>query len=473
MPFPIFSYDLIIIGNTATGRYAALKASLWEARVALVTQDISSSDEADSLYNFTLTQLTQIAQKWENIQGSYLSPIETYQEWAQEVIAIFQEESNLVKLEAQGVDVIEGKGEFCRLPKQAFIINEKKIQARAYLIATETTPILPNISDLSGVGYLTFSDLKIQNTLPNLPDNITIIGEDPKAISLAQNLASLNKQVTLAVANSHLLPAEDREISYWLQMQLEANGINLLTKSPLLEIQEFNGKKALRLGRHNFKTDEIIIFPATSPNIEGLNLEGIDVDYDGKGVILNKYLQTTNQKVYACGSIVGGYDFFNLAQHEVEIALKNALFLPLFQVNYHLIPYVIQSIPNLGRVGMSEAQAQRRYGQNFVIFKEYFKNNLVHISQGEPTGFLKLIIHKNGTILGGHCCSNHAQELVSVIALAMSQNLKIQQLGKINFPSPSTWDVMKGILQQWESYYYRTHPRLRELRKRYFFKRRP
>ncbi|MFP4253172.1 MAG: FAD-dependent oxidoreductase [Halothece sp.] len=465
-------YDLIIIGNTAVGRYAALRAVSWEARVALVTQEISTSSEADWLYSFSLTQLTQIGKQWGNIQA-FTPPTKTYQEWAQEVVEVVEEETALVKLAAKGVDVIEGKGEFCRLPKQALVVNQEKLQAPAYLIATERIAIPPDISNLSSVGYLTLADLRVRETLETLPENLTIIGETPEAITLAQILARLNKQITLSIKDSRVFPTEDREISQWMQNQLEADGINLLRKSPLLEIQKLETKKKLQLGKHTIQTDEIILFPKTYPNIEGLNLEGVRVNYDETGLFLNHKLQTANLKIYACGALVGGYSFFNIAQYEAEIALSNALFFPRLKVNYQVIPSLINTIPQIGRVGMTEAQAKRRYGNKIVILKVYFKNNLFSISQGDSTGILKLIVKSNGTILGGHCFGHYSQGLISVIALAMSKKMKVKQLDNVAFPSPSVMDLIKSLVQQWETYYYHSHPFLRELRKRYFFLRRP
>lgn len=464
------TYDLIIIGNTAVGRYAALRAVSWEARVALVTQDIDISSEADWLYSFSITQLTQIGKQWGKIQA-FTPPAKTYQEWAQEVIEI--EEAPLVKLAAKGVDVIEGKGEFCRLPKQALVVNQEKLQAPAYLIATERMAIPPNIPNLSTVGYLTLADLRVKETLETLPENLTIIGETPEAISLAQTLARLNKQITLSITDSWVFPTEDREISQWMQNQLEADGINLLRKSPLLEIQKLETQKQLKLGKHTIQTDEIILFPKTYPNVEGLNLEGVRVNYDETGLFLNHKLQTANPKIYACGTLLGGYSFLNIAQYEAEIALSNALFFPLLKVNYQFIPSLINTMPHIGRVGMTEAQAKSRYGNKVVVLKEYFNNNLYSITQGDSTGVLKLIVKSNGNILGGHCFGNYSQELISIIALAMSKKMKVKQLYNVAFPSPSVIDLIKRVVQQWETYYYRTHPVLRELRKRYFFFRRP
>jgi len=466
------NYDVIVIGNTPVGRYAALTAVFWEARVALVTQEIAFSAEADWLYHLTLTQLTEIAQQWNKLQPIAVPPLERYQQWGQQVIEIINQEQALVKLAAQGVDVIEGKGEFCRLPQPAFLVNQERLQAPAYLIATETTPSFPDVVNLSDVGYLTLTDLKHNSSLASLPQHLTIVGDSPEAISLAQNLAKLDKNITLSLANSHLLPREDDEITYLLQAQLEADGITVLTASPLLKIRQIANGKCLQLGNHTIETEELIIVPETMPNVQGLNLEGVRVDYTKQGLTLNQRLQTTNPKIYGCGSVIGGYPFFNLAQYEAKVVLKNALFFPRYRVDYQAIPCVILTHPPLARVGMTEKQAKRRYGNNIVVIKEYFKNNTLNIVQGNLSGLFKLIVHKNGKIIGGTGIGRNVGELVNIIAIAIAKNMTMKQLRSFSLVSPSVSEQLANAAQKWENYYYQTHPVLRELRKRYFMVRR-
>lgn len=465
------NYDVIVIGNTPVGRYAALTAAFWEARVALVTQDISLATEGDWLYNFSLSQLTAIAEKWNNLQATS-PPLEIYQQWAQEVIAVMEEENALVKLAAQGVDVIEGKGEFCRLPRQAFLVNDERLQALAYLIATETSPLFPKVPNLSEVDYLTLTDLKQKTSLETLPNNLTIIGESPEAISLAQNLAKLKKNITLSFANAHLFSTEDEEITYLLQAQLEADGINILRSSPLTKVSEVENGKWLKLGNHTIETQALILIPERTPNVAGLNLEGVRVNYNKQGLIVNEKLQTTNPKIYGCGGVIGGYSFFNLAEYEAKVALKNTLFCPRYTVNYQAIPCLISTHPPVARVGMTERQAKRRYGNKVVVIREYFKHNPLNIVQGELSGVLKLIVHKNGKILGGNGVGFNIGELVNIIAIAIAKNWNIKQLTSFSFVSPTVFSLLTKVVQKWENYYYKTHPLLRALRKRYFIVRR-
>ncbi|AFZ45563.1 pyridine nucleotide-disulfide oxidoreductase dimerization region [Halothece sp. PCC 7418] len=466
------NYDVIIIGNTPVGRYAALTAVLWEARVALVTQEISFSAEANWLYNFTLSQLTDITEKCGSLQPLESQPTAIYQQWTEEVIEIIKEETGLLKLAARGVDVIEGKGEFCRLPQQGFVAKQETLKARGYLIATETTSIIPNVPNLSEVGYLTLSDLREKLTLETLPNNLTIIGESPTAISLAQNLARLNKNITLAITQSRLFPTEDRAMSDLLQSQLEADGITLLKSSPLSHVQQLGQEKWLQLGKSAIATEELMIIPKTAPNLDKLNLEGVQVSQTQKGLTLNGKLQTTNPSIYACGSVIGGYSFLNLGQYEAEIALKNILFFPRHTVNYKMIPCLISTHPAFARVGLTETQARRRYGEKVVVIQEYFKDNLLTIVQSEMTGVLKIIIHEKGQILGGHSFGKNAETLVSIMTMAITRKMKIKELKTVSFPSPSIAELISKAVRQWDNWYYQNHPFWRELRKRYFLIRR-
>ncbi len=478
------NYDLIIIGNTPVGRYAALMAILWDARVALVTQDIDFVSETDWVYNLTLNYLTQTGEEWNTLQPSLnslllefqslnASRLKMYQHWAQEASAMMTEETILVRLAAKGVDIIEGKGEFCRLPKQAFIVNKEKLQARAYLVATETLPVIPQVSNLSAVGYLTLTDLREKKTLEEFPENLTIIGDRAIAISLAQNLAKLNKTVILSLSESRFFPKEDEEITNLLQAQLEADGITVLRNSPLVQIETIDNHKWLQLGKHTVETDELILFPETIPNLEGLNLEGVRVELTEERLNLNDKLQTSNPKIYGCGSVAGGYSFLNLAQSEAAVALKNALFFPLYTMNYQAIPCVFSTHPPFARVGLTEAQARDRYEEKVIVIREYFKENLSSVIEGKITGLLKLIVLENGEILGGHIFGQNAEELISVCAIAIQKKIKMKQLLSVSFPSPSLSEMIASAVQQWDYYYYQTHPFLRTLRRRYFLFRRP
>ena len=467
-------YDLVIIGNSPEGRYAALKATQLNARVALVDQSISEVEHNYSLsiYSRILSSQANLAKITAN--NSFHPSCPTHI-WMQEVIDTLQARYSPQKLASLGVDFISGKGEFCRLPKQAFLVNNRRLRSRSYLLATGNHITVPNISGLKEVGYLTPADLwqryrfeevghiketksPFSNGNPEiLPDNLVLIGSNPLAIELAQSLARLGKEITLIVEDEKLLPAEDAEIAMLIQAQLEAEGINFLTHSQVRQIKKIEEKKWLQVGDLALETDEIIFVGEWQPNITDLNLEGVGVKVGKHGIVANEKLQSTNPKIYVCGALQGGYNFPHLAIYEANLILKNSLFFPVHKVNYLPIPWVIFTQPNLARVGMSEASARNRYGEEVMVIKQNFHTLTQALIEGETTGLLKLILRRNGEILGAYIFSPQAGELINTIALAINHKIKLGQLARYPCALPTWSEIIHQAALEWQNQRFRAN----------------
>ena len=288
------------------------------------------------------------------------------------------------------------------------------------------------------VAWVFKQDILLAKDLASLPDNLIVVGSSSRSLELAQSLTRLGKKIVLITQYKRVLPQEDVEISLLLQAQLEAEGIKILTDSPVTQLREINGKKWLQAGDRAIEADEIIFTDCRQPNIEGLNLAGVEVKYDSCGVRVNHKLQTTNPRIYACGDVLGGYYLNNIAHHEVNIALRNALFLPLFKINYYSLPRAILTQPNLVKIGITETQIKPQERANIYVIKEYFSSISQAQILGATTGLCKLLIHHNGTILGCTLIGDRASELIGEIALMMKYQIKlssnpIQGLTKLDF----------------------------------------
>lgn len=438
-------YDLIVIGNTSEAIYAATKATNLKMRVALVEQlSKTNLDHSEAISGRTYTQFTnlfaqvnQIAPKL-GIQPNW----QLFQNWTKEAETILSEFHSLSLLAAKGVDVILGSGEFCRLPHLEFIVNQRKLRSRTYLLATGSIFVQPNIIGLEDVDYLTVSQVWQKNTLDDLPEKLAIIGETPSAIQLAQNLRRFGKQVTLLVESERLLPHEDSEISWLLQAQLEAEGIHLVTYTPVTHVKSIEGQKWLQAGNQAIETDEIILAFQSIPNLEGLVVQEIGVKVERNDIYVNPKLQTTNPRIYACGSVLGGYCLPHIAQHEVNIILKNILYYPKFQVNYDSLPYCIFTEPPIARVGLTETQAKKRYRDKIQVIQQPYKINTQAQILGQTTGFIKFILDSKGYILGGHIIGTQAEEIINAIALAIQHKIKIQSLAELPLPSLTISEIL-------------------------------
>ncbi len=480
-------YDLIVIGASTEGIFAAATAASLHARVALVEQqfEVHSSD-SEAIYSRTLSHITRLLGQLSNATQLSFSPVcanleatatpqiqlTEVKSWAKEVISLLAEQNSPAILSSLGVDVIPGTGEFCRLPYQAFSVKRRRLRARAYLIATGSRPAIPPLEELEHIGYLTSDALWEENNLNSFPDRLAIVGGTPIAVELAQNLARLGKNIFLVLESDRVLPAEDPEASRLIQAQLEAEGVQILAASPVTQVKLIENHKWVQAGDRAIEVDEILLAQGRQPNVEGLNLEGVGVKFGRLGIQLNKKLQTSNPCIYACGDVAGGYRFAHIAQYEASIAVKNALFLPWFKVDYRIIPWAIFTTPQLARVGMTEAQARRRYGKEVWVVQQYFKSIAQAQILGETSGFCKLVVRGNGEILGAYLIGAEAAESIGTIALAIKHQIKVEAIANLANPFPTLSEIVNKTAREWQRQSLSRHKNLRNLLESFFIWRR-
>ena len=470
-------YDVVIIGGSPVGRYAAIAATQLGATVALVEQGLDQRSTA--LMPHALTQIGRLVQQLSDasqfgIHSSQADAVENCGKsvqwaesvrWAKSVVSNLEEQHSPGVLASLGVDFVVGSGQFHSKPL-AFAVNGRLLRARAYLIATGSRPAIPDIEGLQTTGYLTAPEWQQMNS--QTPTNWAIIGSDPSACQMAQAFMRLGFNVTMIVRRSHILPKEDFEAAQLIQAILEAQGVRVLTEAPVTQVKRIQGKKWIQAGDEAIEVDEILLTAGQVSNIESLNLAAVGVKSNRHGLQLNEKLQTTNPRIYACGDVIGGYQFANIANYEAEIALKNALFFPVFKVNYRSIPWAIFSDPVLARVGLTEAQARRRYSDNVLVLRQYFKSIAAAQLRDETTGMCKLIVLRNGEILGATLVGAQAGELIHVIALAISQRLKVGAIAQLAPIYPTMSEIFAHIAVAWNQQRLVSNPRLQNFLESFF-----
>lgn len=420
-------YDLVIIGGSLAGRYAASRAIEQNKKVALIEPEETTL--FNLLFPYALSQLRQVKQQF-FIPPNYkisLSWAEARQ-WIKNVIANIEEKHSLTVLAALGVDVIVGNAEFSS-QKLLIKVNSRKLSAHSYLIATGTIPKL----ELEAQNYFTLANIGQQLDVTKARKNWVVIGGNPDSITWTQILNRLGFNVSLIVKSSQVLSSLDADTSYLVQAILEADGVKVLTDTPISQIKEIDGKKWIQAGDEAIEADEILACVGYEPNIKNLQLEAVNVKWHRRGIDVNSWLQTTNPQIYACGDVIGGYSGANISNYEAKIAVNNALLLPKLKVNYQSIPWGIYTSPQIAQVGFTENQATQIYKDDVVVLPYYFKDVAAAQLKEETTGIYKIVIRRNGEILGATIISSQAAELINIMALAIAQKLKIEAISHL-FP---------------------------------------
>ena len=459
-------YDIVIIGGSLAGRYAALKAATMRAKVALVEPQtiwdllyLNALGEI-AIPSHSLNNASPFALHCDRICNNSMDKSKVNIEWETALLWAFSVESQMQMqhspsfLAARGVDVIIDSGHFqdkTQASPLGFAVRDRLLIGRKYLLATGSLPALPEIEGLPKIKFWTLATLWQPLNTAQPPQNWVIIGGTPQSVEVAQTLTRLGCNVTLIVEHPHIIAAIDPDIAQLLQALLEAEGVHVLTKTSVTQVIEIDGQKWLQAGDKAIETDEIVIATGQQPNIESLNLAAVGVKWNKRRLLVNAKLQTTNPHIYACGDILGGYSMSNIANYEANIAVKNALFFATNKVNYQYIPWTIATHPTFAQVGLNEVQAKRLYNSHqIIVLRQYFKSLASAQLQDKTTGICKLVILENGEILGASILGKEAGELINFMTLAISKKIKVHQLENISYIQPSYCEIFAQIARDWQ-----------------------
>ena len=439
-------YDLVVIGGGSAGLVAASAGAQLNAKVALIEKEHRLGGDCLHYGCVPSKSLIHAGRVAHDVKNAAIYGIEATVHdirirealgHVHRVIDTIQEHDSTERFESLGVEVIYGEGQF--VDRQTFAINDRHLNARTFLVATGGRPGLPPVSGLKEAGYLTNQSVF---SIDTRPASLVVIGAGPIGCELGQAFSRLGSQVTIIASRDHILPKEEVEAAQVVQAQLEAEGIKILTGTRAKQVLVEGQKKVVvtNLG-DRLIFDEILVAAGRVPNVESLNLQAAGVEVGKNGILVNQKLQTTNPKIYAAGDVIGGYLFTHVAGYEGAVALQNALFLPTKKADYRVIPWATFTEPELARVGLTEEQARKRYGDDVMVLRHDFGHVDRALAEGAGIGFAKFITRKNGEILGAHIVGPAAGELIHEVVLAMSYKLKVGALKSIIHVYPTLAEI--------------------------------
>ena len=349
-----------------------------------------------------------------------------------------------------GVEVIHGKALITS--PWTVEVNGQIISTRAIVIATGSRPAIPPIPGLEQVRYYTSDTIW---SLTERPDRLVVLGGGPVGCELAQAFARLDCQVT-QVARSGLLEREDTDAVALIESALRADGVRLLTQTDAIRCESGAGEQRLVV-RHDGK-EEAIPFDAMlcaagrTANTEGFGLEELGISNSLKGTIeTDAWLQTLYPNIYACGDVAGPYQFTHVAAHQAWYASVNSLFggLKRFKVDYSVIPWATFTHPEVARVGLSEAEANKR-GIKFEVTRYYLEGLDRAITDEAAHGFIKVLSPPGSDrILGATIVSDHASDLLAEFVLAMKHNLGLKKILGTIHTYPTWSEANKYAAGEW------------------------
>jgi pyruvate/2-oxoglutarate dehydrogenase complex dihydrolipoamide dehydrogenase (E3) component len=187
--------------------------------------------------------------------------------------------------------------------------------------------------------------------------------------------------------------------------------------------------------------DEILLAIGRRPSLESLQLEKAGVKTSKRGITVDATLCTNVSHIWAAGDVTGAYQFTHVAYEQGKLAARNAFAKEPLPFDDRVIPWVTYTDPALAHVGKTEEQL-RDEQVAYQVTRMYFKDVERAVAEGATSGLVKLLVDKQGLLLGGHVLAPHAGDLLAPIILAMRTGITAEMLASTIMPYPT---MVEGI----------------------------
>ncbi len=301
------------------------------------------------------------------------------------------------------------------------VVNGEEIKAEKIFICSGSRPLIPKIKGLEKTGYFT-SDTLLQ--LKNLPESLAVIGGGYIAVEYGNFFAKLGSKVKVIEMLPRILANEEPELSQAVESELRKFA-ELYTSLRVVEIKkEGDTKKIITRDSRNrtivVEAKEILLAAGRASNSDILEPEKGGIKTDRRGwILVNEYLETSQPGVYALGDANGKFMLKNVANQEAKVVFYNAVLGKMEKMSYDIVPYAVFTEPEIASVGLKEKEAIDKYGKNNILIGyERYMNTGKGIAMNEK-GFVKIILKKDGTILGAHIAGKNASILIQEVVNLM------------------------------------------------------
>ncbi|QFY44698.1 glutathione-disulfide reductase [Candidatus Methylospira mobilis] len=317
-------------------------------------------------------------------------------------------------LNQSGVKVIEGQARL--LDAHTVAVADRVYTCERILIATGGWPSVPEIP---GKKWVVTSNEMF--ALEKLPKRLLIVGGGYIAVEFAGIMHGLGVQTTLCYRGAQLLRGFDEDIREFVSQEMRSKGIDIRLNTSIDSIKKIGDELMAHTGQNQSIAADLVLYATgRKPNTAGLGLEALGVYLDAAGAVrVNEQYQTNIPSIYAIGDVTNRINLTPVATAEA-MALINRLYAGLNAlVDYDNIPTAVFSQPNVGTVGLSEAEARKRYPA-IDIYKSVFTPMKHTLSgQGEKT-LMKMVVEAgSGKVLGVHMVGADAGEIIQGIAVAV------------------------------------------------------
>jgi mercuric reductase len=445
------TYDLIVLGAGSAARDGASKASREHgARVALV----ESTRWGGSCPNvacrptkayLVAAELMHDVREHAAVRGLDLPPptIDLARTRAWKNSLLRDQDSWVRLLRDAGYGVYPGEASFA--DPNTVHVGDTALTAEKVLIATGGRTAVPPIP---GIEEVEWNDHISALELTEVPKSLLVVGAGPVGLEFAQIFARFGSRVTIVNHGPQIAARADADAAAELHTVLEDEGIEIVLNGDVESVaRRGDGIEAVVQGRQ-LTVSHLLLAAGRSPNVEQLRLDSIGVEVGRGGIVVDGHQRTSVRGIWAVGDVAAGPWFTPTAQYQARVAVDDMFGNGSRTADYSVLPTAIFTDPELGSVGLSEAEA-REGGYDVGAATHPLRAVTRAQYYGMKHGLFKIVYDRpTRRVLGVHVVSRGASDIVGGLAVALGLDATVDDLARVHHVYPSFSEGLKAAAEQ-------------------------
>jgi len=430
-------FDLVILGSGSAAFAAAIKAADHGAKTAMIERSTLGGTcvNVGCVPSKNLLRAGELRYYDSHREFPVIRPGRTTLEFNriieqknQIVRGLRKEKYSDVLKSLLSAKLFRGNARF--VSKTRVKVDGINVDGRKFIVATGSSPRVPNIPGIENVDYLTNVEAL---SLRNKPASMVVLGGRALGLEFAQMYSHMGTNATVLQRSDRIIPEEEPEISEGLRQYLENEGIEIKTGVKVKRVYQIQAEKvvvATARGREfEARADELLLATGRDPNTNLLGLETVPVGLRNDGAVkVNREMRTTAPHVWAAGDVIGEPMLETIAAKEGATAAENALLGTHRKIDFLPVPRAIFTSPQVASVGLTEKQAHEQ-GYECICRTIPMSKVPKAVVIRDLRGLVKMVADAStGRIFGVHILADNAADIIQEAVLAVKYKLTIDDI---------------------------------------------